>query len=61
MSLFSKKEKITLYSETQKDEFIDKLERAHVTYNLHEDKDSVFSNSTTYIVKLNASDLKKVI
>lgn len=40
MSLFSKKEKILLTSEEQKDAFIDKMDRAHIKYDIREEKSS---------------------
>lgn len=61
MTLFSKKEKIYLYSEAQKDEFIEKMEASHIKYDLREERDVIHSDKTTYIVRLNAADYKKVI
>ncbi|MCR5733497.1 MAG: hypothetical protein K6G22_02720 [Lachnospiraceae bacterium] len=61
MKLFSKKEKIVLRSEHQKDNFIEKLENAHIDYDIREDKDSVYSNHTTYIIRIEAADMKKVV
>ena len=61
MSIFGKKETIYLYSESQKDDFIKKLEKAHVDYRIREDRDNVFSNHTTYVLRLDAKDLKKVV
>ncbi len=60
MSLFEKKEKIFLTSEEQKDDFIEKLENAHVKYILSIDKDSVNVGHTSYVVTLKASDYAKV-
>lgn len=61
MKLFSKKEKIVLRSEQQKDDLIEKLENAHIEYNLKEDKDSVFSDHPTYIILVEAKDMSKVV
>ncbi|MCR5510054.1 MAG: hypothetical protein K6F54_03800 [Lachnospiraceae bacterium] len=61
MSLFTKKETITLFSEQQKDSFIEKLESNHIDYKIKESNDSVFSNEIHYIVKVSAADLKKVV
>ena len=36
MTLFTKKEKIFLNSEQQRDDFIEKLDKAHVDYNVRE-------------------------
>ncbi len=61
MKLFSRKEKIILRSERQKDDFIEKLENAHIDYDIREAKDSFSDNNLTYIVKIEAADLKKVV
>ncbi|MCR5356591.1 MAG: hypothetical protein K6E63_04225 [Lachnospiraceae bacterium] len=61
MTLFTKKEKVILYSELQRDEFIEKLDKANVNYNLEEDRRSTFGGKTAYIFKINAADMKKVV
>lgn len=61
MKLFNKKEKLILKSEQQKDDLIEKLESAHITYNLREKEDSIPSNRITYIVSVNAADMKKIV
>ncbi len=61
MKLFSKKEKIILRSEQHKDDFIEKLENAHIDYDIREDKVSVSNNHPTYIVRIEAADMKKVV
>jgi hypothetical protein len=61
MTLFTKKEKIILNSEQQRDDFIEKLDKAHVNYNVREDKSSMFSGTVAYIFSLKAADLKKVV
>ncbi len=61
MSIFTKKEKIVLFSEAQKDQLIEKLESAHIEYDVRESQDSVFSTHTSYIVSVPAGDLKKVV
>ena len=61
MTLFDKKEKIILNSELQRDEFIEKLDRAHVRYDVKEDTKSMFGGKNTYIFRVNAEDLKKVV
>ena len=60
MSLFGKKEIITLYSEQQKDEYIEKLDHAHIVYDLREKKEDSFENRITYVIRVKADDLKKV-
>ncbi len=61
MSLFTKKEKIVLTSEEQKDAFIDKMERAHIKYDIREEKSSFSNGHTSFIARVNADDLKRVI
>lgn len=61
MTLFTKKEKIILNSELQKDDFIEKLDKAHVDYDVREDKASVFGGKVAYIFSIKATDLKKVV
>ena len=60
MSLFSKKETIILKTEQQKDAYIDRLEKAHVEYDIFEDRDTVYSRDVSYIIRVKAADLKKV-
>ncbi|MCR5502697.1 MAG: hypothetical protein K6F53_06795 [Lachnospiraceae bacterium] len=61
MMFFSKKETIELFSEQQKDDYIEKLDRANVSYVIKEKEDSSFGGNIHYLVKVNASDLKKVV
>ena len=61
MGLFSKKEKLYLCSEQQKDDFVEKLENANIKYRLKEDKENSGDNKIGYILSLRAEDLKKVI
>ena len=60
MSLFNKKETIVLKSEQQKDTYIERLEKAHVEYDVFEDRDTIYSRDVSYIIRVKASDLKKV-
>ena len=60
MSLFTKKETVVLKTEQQKDAFIEKLEKAHVDYDVSEDRVSVFSDKMNFYIRLKADDLKKV-
>lgn len=60
MSLFTKKETIIIRSEQQKDAYIEKLENAHVDYDIFEDRVSVYSDAVSYIIRVKASDLRKV-
>ena len=60
MSLFSRKETIILKTEQQKDAYIERLEKAHVEYDIHEDRETVYSRDVSYIIRVKAGDLKKV-
>lgn len=60
MSLFSRKETIILKTEQQKDAYIERLEKAHVDYDIHEDRETVYSRDVSYIIRVKAEDLKKV-
>jgi hypothetical protein len=60
MSLFNRKETIVLKSEQQKDAYIERLEKAHVEYDVFEDRDNIYSRDVSYIVRVKAADLKKV-
>ncbi len=61
MTLFSRKERIYLGSEAQKDSFIEKMQNAHIKFDIREEKDGVLSDKITYIASVNATDYKKVI
>lgn len=58
--LFAKKEKVRLFTETQKEEFVEKLDKAHVKYTLRVEKDDLPGSPVTYLVLLKAVDLQKV-
>lgn len=60
MSLFDRKQKIILKTEQQKDAYIDRLEKAHIEYDIHEERDTVYSRDVSYIIRVKAADLKKV-
>ena len=60
MSLFTRKETIILKTEQQKDAYIERLENAHVDYDVFEERDSVYTRDVTYIIRVKAADLKKV-
>ena len=61
LKLFHKKEKIILRSEQQREDFIAKLEKANVHYDIREDRDASYGDSITYVVRIDAEDLKKVV
>ena len=60
MSLFTKKQTITIMSEQQKDAYLEKLENTHVNYDIYENRVSFYSDSVSYIIRIKAADLKKV-
>ena len=60
MSLFNKKETVVLKNEQQKDTYIERLEKAHVEYDIFEDRYTVYSRDVSYIIRVKVSDLKKV-
>ena len=60
MSLFSKKETIVLKTMQQRDAFIERLEKAHVDYDIKEDRDSIYSQDLTFYIRVKAEDMKKV-
>lgn len=60
MRLFTKKEMIILKTEQQKDAYIDRLEKAHVDYDVREEREDIYSREVTYIISVRAEDLKKV-
>ena len=59
MSIFSKKEKIFVNSDQQKDSLIEKLEKVGVEYVVRENEDIV-NNSSSYIVIIQAKDKAKI-
>jgi len=61
MSLFEKKETITLYSEQQKDDYIEKLDQAHIAYDFRVKKEDAFDGRIVYVIKVKSNDLKKII
>lgn len=56
MKLFRKKTNVFLRSEQQKEEFIEKLESAHIRYAIRPDED----NASGYVVRMLVDDLKKL-
>ncbi len=55
-----KKTKIVLFSERQKDDMLERLERSKVDYEIRE-VTSLFTFGTYYSISLNAADMKKVV
>lgn len=44
----------------QRDAFIERLEKAHVAYDVKEDRDSIYSQDLTFYIRVKAEDLRKV-
>ncbi len=59
MKLWNKKETIELYSESQKDNMIERLESAHVNYQIHE-VDNLFTIVKHFDISIDAADMKKI-
>ena len=59
MKLWNKKETIELYSESQKDNMIERLESAHVDYQIHE-VENLFTIGKHFNISVNADDMKKI-
>ena len=60
MHLYNKKETIVLKTMQQRDAFIERLEKAHVAYDVKEDRDSIYSQDLTFYIRVKAEDLRKV-
>ena len=60
MKLFTKKEKIVLNSEEQKENLVSKLEDAHIKYRIQKE-DGAEHYRPFYIVSIASEDLKKVV
>ena len=60
MSLFNKKETLIFKTEKQRDAYIDRLDAAHIEYEVLENRENIYSRDVDYIIRLAASDLRKV-
>ena len=60
MKWYDKKESIILKSVKHKDAYLERLENAHVEYNVFEERDVIFNRDVTYVIQVKVSDLKKV-
>ena len=60
MSLFNKKETLIFKTEKQRDAYIERLDAAHVEYEVLQNRDNIYSRDVNYILRVAASDLKKV-
>ena len=59
MKLFHKTTQVVLRSEEQRDEYIEKLQKAHVDYRVFEGQNTVHTRDKRFIVRMNAEDMKK--
>jgi hypothetical protein len=48
-------------TQPKRDDFIEKLDKAHVDYDVREDKASVFGGKVAYVFSIKSADLKKVV
>ena len=60
MSLFNRKETLVFKTEQQRDAYIERLDAAHIEYEVLDKRDNVYSRDVDYIIRVAASDLKKV-
>ncbi len=60
MSLFARKETLVFKTEQQRDAYIEKLDAAHVKFEVKTIGDKVYSRDVVYTLRVSASDLKKV-
>lgn len=60
MSLFTRKETLVFKTEQQRDAYIEKLDAAHVKFEVNTIGDKVNSRDIVYTLRVSASDLKKV-
>ena len=60
MKLFGRKGTVVLKSEKQRDRYIDRLDRAHVDYDVSEIYDLFNYRVVNYFIRVDAADLKKV-
>ncbi len=60
MSWFTRKKTLVFKTEQQRDAYIERLDAAHVEYEVLENRDNIYSRDVDYIIRVAASDLKKV-
>lgn len=60
MSIFTKKSKLVLYNEAQKDAMIANLEKQNIEYKLKEKSGELMADKIYYELTIAAADLKKV-
>ncbi len=53
-------ETLVMKTEQQKDAFIDRLESAHVSFEVREHHGDMYGRNTFYTIRVNTADLKKV-
>ncbi|MCR4882345.1 MAG: hypothetical protein K6A68_02180 [Clostridiales bacterium] len=60
MSLLAKKKTLVFKTEQQRDAYIEKLDAAHVGFEVLTVRDDIYSRDVDYILRVAESDLKKV-
>ncbi len=60
MSLFNRKETLVFKTEQQRDAYIERLDAAHVDYDVATIGENIYSRDKEYVIRVTASDLKKV-
>ncbi len=60
MKLRSRKDVVILKTIEHRDAYIDRLDMAHVEYDVDEHWDNLLSQDISYIIRIKKADLKKV-
>lgn len=60
MSLFTRKKTLVFKTEQQRDAYIEKLDAAHVEFEVLTVGENIYSKDLDYVIRVSASDLKKV-
>jgi hypothetical protein len=60
MKLFTRKETLVFKTEQQRDAYIERLDAAHVDYDVATIGENIYSRDKEYVIRVTASDLKKV-
>ena len=60
MVFFNRKETLIFKTVQQRDAYIERLDAARVEYEVLENRDNIYSRDVDHIIRVAASDLKKV-
>ncbi len=60
MGFFNRKETLIFKTVQQRDAYIERLDAARIEYEVLENRDNIYSRDVDYIIRVAASDLKKV-